>query len=302
MNKRNDFICIGAVHYDYILRLKQNYFKNRTNPINQQKNLGGVAYNIANILSFLNQNVKLYSLNCNPFQKKEIRECGIKFKSLSNSIQNRYYTSVLDKNGKMVFGLANMDNYEKMIDSKFLKDHINKKIILDLNLSSVSIKKIIDINYKKNYICVCGTSAHKVYKIKNLLNKIDTIILNKQESFTLTNTKEIKDSMNYLKNKNKNLNIIITNGKNAVNACINNVDYIAYPPITKINNENGAGDALSAIFNFFFHSIDELGSLNKSICAGSLKASGYKNDKEKYLKKIDRLSKLIKFKIIKKYE
>ena len=27
MNKRNDFICIGAVHSDYILRLKQNYLK-----------------------------------------------------------------------------------------------------------------------------------------------------------------------------------------------------------------------------------------------------------------------------------
>ena len=52
MNKRNDFICIGAVHSDYILKLKQGYFKNRTNPINHQENLGGVAYNIARILSF----------------------------------------------------------------------------------------------------------------------------------------------------------------------------------------------------------------------------------------------------------
>ena len=41
MNKRNNFICIGAVHSDYILKLKQNYFKNRTNPINQKENLGG---------------------------------------------------------------------------------------------------------------------------------------------------------------------------------------------------------------------------------------------------------------------
>jgi hypothetical protein len=43
MNKRNDFICIGAIHPDYILRLKAGYFKNRTNPINQQEKLGGVA-------------------------------------------------------------------------------------------------------------------------------------------------------------------------------------------------------------------------------------------------------------------
>ncbi|SVD74607.1 uncharacterized protein METZ01_LOCUS427461, partial [marine metagenome] len=189
MNKRNYFICIGAVHSDYILRLKQDYYKNRTNPINQQKNLGGVAYNIAKILSFLNQNTKLYSLNCNILQKREIRLQGIKFKSLNKEVNERYYYSILDKNGKMIFGLANMDNYEKIINHNFIENYQNKKIILDLNLSLELIKDIINKNYKKNYICICGTSAHKVYKIKNFLNKIDTIILNKQESLTLTKKK-----------------------------------------------------------------------------------------------------------------
>ena len=69
MNKRNDFICIGAVHSDYLLNLKQNYFKNRTNPIKQQENLGGVAYNIAKKLSFLGQKTKLYSINCQKRRK-----------------------------------------------------------------------------------------------------------------------------------------------------------------------------------------------------------------------------------------
>ena len=71
-DNKNSFVCIGAVHNDYILQLKSKHYKNRTNPINQQKNLGGVAYNIAKILSFLNQNTKLYSLNCNILQKQEI--------------------------------------------------------------------------------------------------------------------------------------------------------------------------------------------------------------------------------------
>ena len=298
MNKRNDFICIGAVHLDYVLKLKQNYFKNRTNPINQYEKLGGVAYNIAKILSFLNQNTKLYSLNCNAIQKKEIKKQGINFRSLNNKVYQRYYTSILDKNGKMILGLANMDDYEKSINYNFFKHYKNKKIILDLNLSVEFIKKIINKNSKKNYICVCGTSAHKVHKIKNLLQKIDTIILNKQESFNLTNKKTIKDSMNYLIKQNKKLNIIITNGKNGVNAYIKNICYFAYPPTTNIKNENGAGDALSAIFNYFYcYSFNELDSLNRGISGGSLQASGYKGKKEKYLQKIDKLSKSIRFKI-----
>ena len=299
MNKRNYFICIGAVHSDYILRLKQDYYKNRSNPINHQKNLGGVAYNIAKILSFLDQDTKLYSLNCNILQKREIRQQGIKFKSLNREINESYYSSILDKNGKMILGLANMDNYEKIINRRFIENYQNKIIILDLNLSLEIIKNIINKNYKKNYICVCGTSAHKVYKIKNFLNKIDTIILNKQESFTLTKKKTIKNSMNYLIKKNKQLNIIITNGKNAVNAYLNQQIYLTYPPSIKINNENGAGDVLSAIFNYFYcYSFSELRSLNRSICAGALQASGYSyNNKEKYLQKLNKLSRSIKFKI-----
>ena len=300
MNKRNDFICIGAVHSDYLLKLKQNYFKNRTNPINHQENLGGVAYNIAKILSFLNQKTKLYSLNCSALQLKKIRQQGIKFKSLNKDFNHRYYTSILDKKGKMILGLANMDDYEKLTDCKILKSYVNVNIILDLNLSKELIKNTINKNFKKNYICICGTSAHKVYKIKNLLKKIDTIILNKQESFTLTNQKTIKDSMVFLIKKNKNLDIIITNGKNAVNAYINKITYLVYPPPTRIKNENGAGDALSAIFNYFFcYSFDKFNSLKKSVCGGALEASGYKKNKEKYLQKIDKLSKSIKFKIIK---
>ncbi|MDC0226741.1 PfkB family carbohydrate kinase [Alphaproteobacteria bacterium] len=296
MNKRNDFICIGAAHPDYLLRMKQDYFKNRTNPINQQDNLGGVAYNIAKKLSFLNQNTILYSLNCNNKQKREIQTQGIKFKPLNYKINQSYYTSIIDKNGKMILGLANMDDYDEFINYKISKTYKEKKIILDLNLSSEAIKKIINQYTKNNYICVCGTSAHKIYKIKNHLKKIDTIILNKQESLSLTNQKTIKGSMNYLINKNKKLNIIITNGKNAVYAHIDEKEYKAYPPITIIKNENGAGDSFIAIFNYFFClSSNPLESIKKAICGGALQASGYNNIKEKYLQKLISLSKSIKY-------
>ena len=50
MNKRNHFLCFGAVHSDYILRLKKEYLKNRTNPVSHHESIGGVAYNMAKIL------------------------------------------------------------------------------------------------------------------------------------------------------------------------------------------------------------------------------------------------------------
>ena len=50
-DNKNSFVCIGAVHTDYILLFKTKYYKNRTNPITQNQSLGGVAYNIAEKLS-----------------------------------------------------------------------------------------------------------------------------------------------------------------------------------------------------------------------------------------------------------
>ena len=50
---------------------------------------------------------------------------------------------------------------------------------------------------------------------------------------------------------------------------------------------------------FFCYSLEELKSLKKGICGGSLQAAGYVDSKEKYLQKIDKISKSIRFKIIK---
>ena len=301
MNKRNDFICIGAVHPDYVEKIKQNYFKNRTNPIVHNENLGGVAYNVAKTLAFLNQKTTLYSLNCSSEHKKEILNNNIKFFPLNKDIKKRYYTSILNKEGKMILGLANMDSYEGFNKFNFSKIFINKIIILDLNLSLKFTNSIINKYYKRNYICILGTSAHKVYKIKKFLHKINTIILNKKESLTLTNKKTVKDSINYLIKKNKKLNIIVTNGQNNIYALINNKLYSSTPPKIKINNENGAGDIFSAFFIYYHINLfDDKISLQKSTYAGALEASGYEEIKEKYLQKLNKISRSIKIKKIKK--
>jgi len=294
-NKRNNFICIGAVHKDYLLLLKKKYFKYRTNPISQKKSLGGVAYNIASKFAFLNQNVELLSINCDANIKNEIIKNNIKFTPLTRKIQDRSYTSILNSKKEMILGLANMDNYENLkftINTKYQK---NKNIIFDLNLSSKIIKLLINKYHKKNFICVCGTSPHKVYKVRNLLSKIDVLILNKQECFSLTKEKNIKNSFKYLIRHNDKLTIIISNGKYKVSAYNNNNIYSCKPPKVKIINENGAGDTMSAFFiyyNFLLKSFNDI--FSKSVVAGSLQASAYHSKQKNYLQKINRISREIK--------
>ena len=296
MNNKNNFICIGAVHRDNVLKLKTNYFTNRTNPVVQKKSLGGVAYNIASKIAIFDKKVELMSLNCIDSIKKEIKKRKIQFSALNKSIEKRSYTAILDKNGKMILGLADMDVYEKKTQKLYLKFDSQKKIIFDLNLSLTNIKKIINNYYKRNIISVCGTSSHKVFKIKNLLKKINILIINKQESLNLTQKNNITNSLKYIIQKNNKLTILITNGKNKITGYHKGFIYYCYPPKIKIKNENGAGDTMSAVFIYLYsQSISFRELLLKSTSAGSLQASGYNEiNKKKYIQKINRISKTLK--------
>jgi len=295
-DKKSSFVCIGAVHIDKIIKLKSNYILNRTNPSSQKQSLGGVAYNIASKIALFDKNIELISLNCVKKIKKEIKKRGIKFKTLNKKILNRSYTSILDKKGKLILGLANMNVYEQKFTLLNLKFNYQKKIIFDLNLSKIYINKLINQFYKKNIISICGTSHHKVLKIENLLNKIHILILNKQESLSLTKKKNINKALKYLIKKNKNLTILITNGKNKITGYDKGIIYYCYPPKIKIKNENGAGDTMSALFMYYyFKSLLFKDILSKSVVAGSLHAKGYNIiNKKKYLKKIDKISRTIK--------
>jgi len=294
-DNKNSFVCIGAVHTDYILQLKSKYYKNRTNPITQTQSLGGVAYNIAEKLSFLNMKTELISLNCEKKNIHTIKKNKIQFKPLNKKVFHRSYTTVLNSKGEMILGMANMDNYEKPNNFVKFLNFRNKITIFDLNFAYSNIKSLILKYYRFNTICVCGTSAHKIYKIKNLLNNIDILILNKQESLKLTNKKDIGNALKFLINKNKKLTIVITNGKNTINAYNNGIIFNCRPPKTIIKNENKAGDVMSAFFYFFyFQSLDFSKVLSKSIVAGTLQVSGYYSDKNVFFKKINRLSKNIK--------
>ena len=298
IDKRKKFVCIGAVHTDNILQFKTKHFNNRTNPVKKTQYLGGVAYNIAEKLSFLNLKTKLISLNWQKTNIEKILKKKITFKALNREIYDRSYTSVLNKKGEMILGLADMDNYERPLTIKNMVNIKNNNIIFDLNLSLKTIKSLISKYSLLNTISVCGTSAYKVHKIKRLLPKINILILNKQESLNLSNKKNINDALKFIITKNKNLTAVITNGKNSVKAYHNKNTYICKPPKTTIKNENKAGDIMSAFFYYyFFQKLNFATVLSKSIAAGTLHVSGFISTKTKYLKKIDKLSENIKVRI-----
>ena len=59
----------------------------------------------------------------------------------------------------------------------------------------------------------------------------------------------------------------------------NKIIYSCKPPKVIIQNENGAGDSMSAFFNYFITFYEFKEALVKSMIAGSLQASGYQANK-----------------------
>ena len=291
LKSKNIFVCIGAIHHDYLLNLKKNIINFRSNQNTQKSRIGGVAYNIAELLSNF-VDVNFYSLAINEEIRKKISK-KIYVHQVNKDYADRYYLALSDKNNKFLLGLANTDEYE---NNKSLKipNIKNKNIIFDLNFSKTYLEKSINKLSKKNKIIVCATSVHKVIKIKRIINKVDFIFLNKAELLKLTNSSNIILGVKKILKQNKKIKIITTNSKNNVIFGSNEFIKKIKPPSIKVVNENGAGDALAAMMLYLFSINEKMNYILKtSVACGSYYASGKSLKTKSDFLKIKNLSKRV---------
>ena len=286
---KNNFIFFGAVHQDYVFELKNDLIKYRTNPVKHKESYGGVAHNVARIISN-HEKVSFFSLMTNKETINYLKRYKIDFIPLNKKIEKRYYGILLNKYKKFELGIANTDAYEefsKLTNLKFL----NKYIVLDLNFSEKFIQSVVNQNYKKNHIIICGTSLFKIHKVQKIIKKINYLILNKEELYSLSKIRNIKKSILKIINLNPYINIIVsdadkkTYGYEAPN-------FTSFkPPKIKAVNENGAGDVMTGTYIYYKSKDYKMNTaLSLAVAAGTLYAKN-KNRKinlnYKYIKKIN---------------
>ena len=158
---KNNFIFFGAVHHDFIFELKNDLIKYRTNPVKHKECYGGVAHNVARTISN-NENVSFFSLMTDKKTINYLKKYKIDFIPLNKKLEKRYYGALVNKYKKFELGIANTDAYEKFNKITNLK-FLNKYIVLDLNFSEKFIKSVVNQNFKKNHITICGTSLFKIF-------------------------------------------------------------------------------------------------------------------------------------------
>ncbi len=291
---KNTFVCIGAIHNDYLLNLKNKIINNRTNPITHDYRVGGVAYNVAELISIFDK-IQFYSLSINKELQNKISK-NISVKKINNDNSERYYVALTDKNKKFILGLANTDVYENI---KFYKipPIVNKYVVFDLNFSKNFIKNAINKLSNRNKIVVCATSVHKILKIKKIISRIDIIFLNKAELIKLTNIDSIEQGVKKILKINNKIKIIATNSKNNVIYGDNKSIIKIKPPKIKVKNENGAGDALAGMMLYLLSKgYNKEQILKYSVACGSYYANGNRLCSKKDLIKIKNISRRVKLK------
>ena len=122
----------------------------------------------------------------------------------------------------------------------------------------------------------------KINKIKSYLNKIDCLILNKEELFKLTNIRDIRKSIKYIIKKNPIINLVVSDGANKTYGYELSKFISVKPPKIKVLNENGAGDAMAGSYIYYRYKNFSLEkSLSLGVATGTVHAKSKKNTKFK---------------------
>ena len=292
---KNNFIFFGAVHQDYVFELKNDLIKYRTNPVKHKESYGGVAHNVARMISN-HENVSFFSLMTDKETINYLKKNKIDFIPLNKKIEKRYYGVLINKYKKFELGIANTDAYEKFTKITNLK-FLNKFIVLDLNFSEKLIQSVVNQNFKKNHITICGTSIFKINKVKKIIKKINCLILNKEELYALSKIRNIKKSIMKIINLNPYINIIVSNAdKKTYGYELSNFISCKPPKIEPVN-ENGAGDVMTGTYIYYKSKDHKMNSaLSLAVAAGTLYARSKKRKINLNYKSIKKINNNIIFK------
>ncbi len=272
MNKK--IVIIGGLNLDICHAIKDNIKMNESNIGDISFSLGGVSYNIFINLFRLNVDVEfISSIGDDYFSKLALKmlvkeNVSIEKIKINNKTSMPIYSYVLDNYNDMFLAVNDMKaiGYLNIDYIKKFEDILEKAnyIIIDTNLKQDVIEYLC-INFP-NKILVDGVSYIKVKKLKNVLQYIHSIKINKNELISLLDKNEVNiniyKEINCLLNKGLK-NIFVSDGRNGIYYN----DDLTIKKLTnkpfEVINASGAGDALAS--GIFYGIINDLNKYEQVI-------------------------------------
>ncbi|MBC8452562.1 MAG: winged helix-turn-helix transcriptional regulator [Spirochaetes bacterium] len=252
-------VLAGAANLDILGFTKDPLIPRDSNPGQVRMCPGGVCRNIAENLSRLGVRTELITAVGDDIAGKYILEnCAAEGISTRHSLvlqdtSSSIYLALMENDGDMALALSDMT-----ISDNITKEFLRKKrglidsasvIVADTCLSAESLEYLLD-NCGKTITCIDPVSVTKGRKLFPLIGKIHTLKMNKLEAeelsgMVITDNKSLREAGDYFLRKGTQY-IYITLGAEGVFYCSADTHGFYTPPLIKVVNATGAGDAFMA--------------------------------------------------------
>jgi len=191
--------CLGAMSVDRKFDLLADIVWKTSNPATSSLSVGGVARNIAENLGRLQVDVGLLSLggfdqDFNYLKEKSQTLIDMSFVRQVEGFSTCAYNAVLDPEGEMQLGLADMQINEEM-NLAWIKEYESvlasaRLLIADLNLPTETIVYILALAKQFNIdLFIIPVSGPKMNRLPGELSSLTWLIVNQDESETFFNRK-----------------------------------------------------------------------------------------------------------------
>lgn len=259
LREQESVVCIGGANVDRKIMLKGPLQFNTSNPVTSYKAVGGVARNIAENLGRLGVKTTLLTALGDDVDGKWLVENSKQWMDLSFSItypsaNTGNYMAVLDENGEMQIGFADMDICD-LVEFSQIEDRWNviksaNYVLTDLNFPAETIAGIIRKCYQDEIpLIITPVSIPKIHKLPDNLAGVYLLIANKgelMEAAGLRETAAVEEAVERLFARGVD-NLVVTEGSKGLHYFTKDGEsgHLAANKV-KVVDVTGAGDSLAA--------------------------------------------------------
>ncbi|MGF9763267.1 carbohydrate kinase family protein [Microvirga sp. 0TCS3.31] len=193
-------LCIGGAAVDRKYRAVDAIRLGTSNPVHSRRSFGGVARNVAENIARLGATVSLASILGKDENGRALLDdlehlgIGTQFMAISDEHATAEYVAVLQPDGELALGLANMaifDGLNPALLRTINLEHQTGWLFADCNLPSETLHALVDTAHRQSLmLAVDAVSTPKVRRLPQDLTGVGLLFLNLDEARTYLGERE----------------------------------------------------------------------------------------------------------------
>lgn len=255
--QRPKLFVSGAAHIDRRGRIDGVYVPGASNPGSLREEAGGGALNAARNAVRHGADVTLMSLRGGDLAglmvAQVVAENGIE--DVSAIFLDRAtpsYTALLDPNGELIAGLADMALYEfgfaRQMRRRKIRDAVaaSDAVLCEANMPEDALVRLAGMAGHRPIFAIAISPA-KARRVEPILSSLSCLFMNRREARALSNAEEVSEAVEVLRSRGVKRGVITAGSEEAILFDDTGIFGITPPPLEAVADVTGAGDALAGV-------------------------------------------------------